>query len=686
MKKYFFNIFITLLVLIIGVSCNNSTVKSDRRGPAETLKDDFNYPPPKPQPIKIPSANGQTIMSSYSGSYALLIGQSDYTNGWADLNSIPSELKVVKAILIKQGFTVETASNLKAGQLDARFKKFIDDYGYEENNRLLFFYSGHGHTRKNGEKGYLVPTDAANPNIDEKAFLRKALNMNNIVTLARNIEAKHALFLFDSCFSGTVFQAKDLPKVPRQLTQATQLPVRQFITAGSADETVPASSTFTPAFVDALKYGWGDLTKDGYVTGQELGLYLQSEVPKHTQQTPQFGKIKDYKLSRGDFVFIVGTKAAKPKPVNNQQAQQAKQEQAEIARQEQAEIARLNAQIASLEQTLQLEQQATAEAAKHKAELERLRQQRVEIARKAEAEAKKVREREAKLEFLRKQRAEMAKKAETAKKARLKAEEEAKQALLRPDKNYAIYQFSNLVSCRESTDGYGGNRFGNFTKISQMVGIKSSYFKIFDELNGEPVSRCTKPYGGKLTFGSYKCYGKRKLIVVALGRELDWYSRQIRDAIAKIFQANMTNRKALTLVTLKAGRIVSEPLLQCEDLNDMTLDEAKQIIYKKIKLRFGAAFLRTLEDLELVNYAYQNQLDQLDSIFYLTDGANMPTDIAKIYSLAAIPKKIWKEDKGIKLTVLTMGDCAIWRYEAKAKCHKFKHRTIETVLKRFVKY
>jgi hypothetical protein len=256
-------------------------------------------------------AVGSRILSSYSGSYALLIGESQYTNGWSNLESIPGELREVEKILQSQGFKVEKSFNLNAEDLTKRFKRFINKYGFEENNRLLFFYSGHGYTRKakgtHKGKGYIVPVDAANPNFDETAFLRKAVGMDQILTWARKIEAKHVLFLFDSCFSGTVFKARDLPKVPRQIGQAAEKPVRQFITAGSADERVPAESVFAPAFVDALRYGWGDLYKDGYVTGEELGLYLKNKVPQHTEQTPQYGKIRDYELSRGDFVFVVGS-------------------------------------------------------------------------------------------------------------------------------------------------------------------------------------------------------------------------------------------------------------------------------------------------------------------------------------------------------------------------------------------
>jgi uncharacterized caspase-like protein len=100
-------------------------------------------------------------------------------------------------------------------------------------------FSGHGHTREKGAKGYLVPADAPNPNKDRVGFLRKALPMNQILAWSRQVEAKHALFLFDSCFSGTVFKAKDLPQQPPHISRATALPVRQYITAGEPERRYP---------------------------------------------------------------------------------------------------------------------------------------------------------------------------------------------------------------------------------------------------------------------------------------------------------------------------------------------------------------------------------------------------------------------------------------------------------------
>ncbi|OQY54656.1 MAG: hypothetical protein DRR08_22100 [Candidatus Parabeggiatoa sp. nov. 2] len=305
------------LVLLVGLSllsaCNSNKTASHRDPggiTSDTVQAQSGQPPPPPPPVSpvvVPSPHGNQILSSYSGSYALLIGESDYTE-WPSLESIPGELQQVQTLLTSKGFHVEKSLNLNAKQLRARFEKFINDYGFDKNNRLLFFYSGHGYTRNN--KGYIVPTDAPNPQLNEKSekgFLKKAVGMNQILTWARRMEAKHALFLFDSCFSGTVFKAKSLPKMPRQISQMAKLPVRQFITAGSADEEVPAKSVFTPAFIDALQYRLGDLYKDGYVTGEELGLYLKNKVHEHSEQTPQYGKIRDYDLSRGDFVFAVGS-------------------------------------------------------------------------------------------------------------------------------------------------------------------------------------------------------------------------------------------------------------------------------------------------------------------------------------------------------------------------------------------
>jgi hypothetical protein len=254
----------------------------------------------------------------YAGSYALLIGVSDYTAGWTDLETVPEELEEVAVELEAHGFEVQKLVDPVADDLTRAIGDFLVTYGFGEssrNNRLLIFYSGHGYSRTVGNqvKGYLVPADAPLPHTagrENKSFLRKALRMSQVLEWARELEARHALFLFDSCFSGTIFKTRSPLDTPGSIGALTVQPVRQFITAGSASEEVPAQSVFARAFVRGIR-GAADLTGDGFVLGTELGIYLRDELVHYrTGQTSQFGKIRDPDLDRGDFVFRLGSHGA----------------------------------------------------------------------------------------------------------------------------------------------------------------------------------------------------------------------------------------------------------------------------------------------------------------------------------------------------------------------------------------
>lgn len=47
----------------------------------------------------------------YNKSYALLIGVSDYVNGWPDLNAIPEELNKIEKDLLQKDFVVTKIIN-----------------------------------------------------------------------------------------------------------------------------------------------------------------------------------------------------------------------------------------------------------------------------------------------------------------------------------------------------------------------------------------------------------------------------------------------------------------------------------------------------------------------------------------------------------------------------------------------
>ena len=274
-------------------------------------------------PITIPSANllatqrgikvsaktqdGKTI-PLYSESYALVIGNGNYVNGWDPLPGAIRDVKDVARALEENGFNVILKTDLTKAEFTKIFGNFCYQYGRGKNNRLLFYYAGHGHTQKmftNEDLGYLVMVDAPVPEKDPMGFRFSSVDMQAIVTEAKMIKSRHVLFMFDSCFSGSILNLRERV-VPESISDSVSLPVRQFITAGRANEPVPDHSIFKQAFLDLLEGRDKEPIPDGYITGEELGLYLKNKVPEYNpMQHPQYGKIKDIRLDKGDFVFVL---------------------------------------------------------------------------------------------------------------------------------------------------------------------------------------------------------------------------------------------------------------------------------------------------------------------------------------------------------------------------------------------
>jgi hypothetical protein len=275
----------------------------------------------RPEPTSAPT-------QLYRKSYALVIGIDSYTNGWQRLTNAVSDAQRVARILAEQGFDVRPESNLTGDELEKTIKEWFLLAGQDEDARLLVWIAGHGHTIVRPGVGnvnaYIVPADAPNPldvppserrevQID---FLRKAFPLTRFGDLMRQSTARHILVIFDTCFAGHIFSA--VRSAPPAISRDTLLPARQFITSGTAGQTVSDDGMFQRLFVDAItgKEPNADANKDGYVTANELGLFLQQKVTNLTRnlQTPDFGSLREEGYDRGDFVFSIPKQTTSPTP------------------------------------------------------------------------------------------------------------------------------------------------------------------------------------------------------------------------------------------------------------------------------------------------------------------------------------------------------------------------------------
>jgi len=99
----------------------------------------------------------------------------------------------------------------------ASYLSFID-VANSPDDRLVFFFAGHGFTRAGyrGQVGYLVPADG---NPSSPATL---IRWDDITRNADLIPAKHIVFILDACFSGLALQRIAYPGIERFMSDMLQ--------------------------------------------------------------------------------------------------------------------------------------------------------------------------------------------------------------------------------------------------------------------------------------------------------------------------------------------------------------------------------------------------------------------------------------------------------------------------------
>jgi len=253
------------------------------------------------------------LRSLYDKSWAIVIGINHYPGGdrnTPNLNYAVSDAKRVAQKLAGLGFEVRTLIDEQATRQNI-IHLLADDIGPQtkENDRIVFYFAGHGATKEKADKtymGYILPHDY-NPSKHSAT----AISLQQLREASSEIKAKHMLYLMDSCFSGGLLAGRGrMPTAGtagyQYLLNITKGRSHVVIAAGGKDQTVKeegGGGVFTRVVLDALSQRsnmpWA---KDGYVTAMDLASYVMKRVPDLApQQTPQYGHLE----GEGDVVVDI---------------------------------------------------------------------------------------------------------------------------------------------------------------------------------------------------------------------------------------------------------------------------------------------------------------------------------------------------------------------------------------------
>jgi len=246
----------------------------------------------------------------YRKSFALVVGINDYSaagSKWNSLDYAKGDAKAVSKMLKSLGFDVIELYDkdaTRANIIDGLQTNIADQIGEED--RVIFFFSGHGDTRaRSGEDyGYIIPYDAS------KGY-SSYIAVDEIAKCSRMLsKCKHQLFIIDACYGGLLGNTKDKitleqGRYPSYLIESTSRVAKHILTAGGKDQKVSdfgpdGHSLFTNALLAAIYEGKADSYRDGFITFLELANYILAAA-SNDRQTPGFDEFDGHE--QGVFVF-----------------------------------------------------------------------------------------------------------------------------------------------------------------------------------------------------------------------------------------------------------------------------------------------------------------------------------------------------------------------------------------------
>tara|TARA_E500000178_G_scaffold130754_1_gene130562 strand:- start:4117 stop:5631 length:1515 start_codon:yes stop_codon:yes gene_type:complete len=259
---------------------------------------------------KLPTRSNKKIFLKPNGKYyALLIGNSKYSNGWDNLVSPTNDIREIKKVLDKsyKFEKILMVENATKKEIYQSFQKLAELT--TSNDFVFIYFSGHGKTR--AEQAYWIPTDGS-----KKWGNGDWINTNEVtIFLREEIKAHHLALLVDSCYVGGAFKGafiidemteEETRMVGEQAKEALNLRERVVIASGDnnrVEDTVGNTnhSRFALAFIGALK---AFNQKEMPLNMNSIKFNLDLAYQGILNQKPQMYSPATWGPSDGEFIFI----------------------------------------------------------------------------------------------------------------------------------------------------------------------------------------------------------------------------------------------------------------------------------------------------------------------------------------------------------------------------------------------
>ncbi|AKG20277.1 nSTAND1 domain-containing NTPase [Calothrix sp. 336/3] len=271
--------------------------------------------------------------TGFERNLAFVIGINNYQSGISPLKTAVNDAKeIIKVLREKHGYEVWVCLDEVAtlSNLNKFLEKTLPE-NLTENDRLLFYFAGHG-VALNGDEGpagYLIPQDA------KQGDTNSYLPMTKLHDALSQLPCRHFLGILDCCFAGAFrwsstrdFLAPSEVIYQERYDRFIRDAAWQIITSSASDQKaldnfkldtergeVGNHSPFAAALLEALA-GAADSyppakncqsAGDGVITATELYLYLRDRVEIPTEksnmrQTPGIWCLN--KHDKGEYIFL----------------------------------------------------------------------------------------------------------------------------------------------------------------------------------------------------------------------------------------------------------------------------------------------------------------------------------------------------------------------------------------------